>query len=183
MTTQGPGGGTPPGWYPDPHGSGHRYWDGSQWTEQHAPAQQPPHPQQPQPQQQQQPQYAPPQKKGGSTVLKVMLGVVLGGLLLIGGCVALIGGAANEAEKELDKEQNENAITNKQARSVKLGTTRAEVEQEFGPPKSDQESTNEGLGDDTCIYYNVKGGEILDQWQFCFEGSGQSGKLRSKNRL
>jgi hypothetical protein len=58
-----------------------------------------------------------------------------------------------------------------------------EVEDEFGPPKSDQESTNEGLGDDTCIYYNIKGGEFLDSWQFCFEGSGKDGKLRSKNRL
>jgi len=31
--------------------------------------------------------------------------------------------------------------------------------------------------------YNVKGGEILDQWQFCFGGAGKSGKLTTKNRL
>lgn len=117
------------------------------------------------------------------TVFKVVLGVLIGGLLLIGGCVALIGGAANEVDKELDKEQNENAITNDQARSVKLGTTRAEVEQKFGKPESTQESENEGLGADTCIYYNVKGGEVLDQWQFCFGGNGNQGKLRNKNRL
>ena len=31
--------GTPPaGWYPDPGGRGHRWWDGSRWTEEHAPA-------------------------------------------------------------------------------------------------------------------------------------------------
>ncbi len=31
---------TPPGWYPDPSGgSGQRYWDGTQWTDQHQPAQ------------------------------------------------------------------------------------------------------------------------------------------------
>ncbi|MGW0970092.1 phospholipid scramblase-related protein [Streptomyces sp. NPDC002516] len=49
---------TPPGWYPDPNGKPQtqRYWDGSQWTAQEAPAgQQVPHqgppPQQPFPQQ------------------------------------------------------------------------------------------------------------------------------------
>jgi len=107
--------------------------------------------------------------------LLVIVGVV--------GCAALVGGTANEIDKGIQKEQNSNAITNKQARSVKLGTTRGAVESKFGPPKSDQESTNEGLGDDTCIYYNVKGGEILDQWQFCFGGAGKSGKLTTKNRL
>jgi len=113
----------------------------------------------------------------------VLLGALLAGLILIIGCVALIGGAANEVSNEIDEEQNRNAITNEQARSVKLGTTRADVEEQFGPPESDQESSTEGLGDDSCIYYNIKGGEVLDSWQFCFEGSGTSGKLRSKNRL
>jgi hypothetical protein len=33
---------TPPGWYPDPSGSGgQRYWDGTQWTQQVAPGPQP----------------------------------------------------------------------------------------------------------------------------------------------
>lgn len=27
-----PAGGPPPGWYPDPSGPGHRYWDGARWT-------------------------------------------------------------------------------------------------------------------------------------------------------
>jgi hypothetical protein len=101
----------------------------------------------------------------------------------IGGCALLIGGAANEASKEIDRETKKNAISNEEARSVELGTTRREVEQRFGPPKNTQESTNEGLGEDTCIYYNIKGGGVLDSWQFCFEGAGKSGKLRSKNRL
>ena len=28
---------TPAGWYPDPHGEGRRYWDGTKWTEHTAP--------------------------------------------------------------------------------------------------------------------------------------------------
>jgi hypothetical protein len=108
---------------------------------------------------------------------------LIGGLILVIGCAALIGGAADEALEGIDKEQNRNAITNGQARSVKLGTTRAEVESKFGKPKSDQESENAGVGSDTCIYYNLKGGELLDQWQFCFGGKGKQGKLTGKNRL
>ena len=27
----------PPGWYPDPSGTGHRYWDGNGWTDQYTP--------------------------------------------------------------------------------------------------------------------------------------------------
>jgi len=117
------------------------------------------------------------------TVLKVTLGILLAGAVLIGGCVALLGAGANEAVKEIDKSQNENAITNAQARGVKLGATRRTVESDFGKPKSDQESSNEGLGDDSCIYYNVKNSDEFSQWQFCFEGKGKGGKLRSKNRL
>ncbi len=117
------------------------------------------------------------------TFLKVTLGVIVGGLVLIIGCAALIGGAANEVSKGITTEQNRNAITNAQARSVELGTTRRTVQERFGPPKSDQESSNAGLGADTCTYYNVRGGQLLDSWQFCFEGAGLDGTLRSKNRL
>lgn len=119
--------------------------------------------------------------------VKVPLGLLAAGavLLVVGfvGCAALVGGTANEINKGLEEEQNSNAITNEQARAVKLGTTRGAVESKFGPPTSEQESTNEGLGDDTCIYYNLKSGQLLDQWQFCFGGAGKSGKLTTKNRL
>ncbi len=55
------------------------------------------------------------QKKSSHTFLKVLLGALLAGLILIIGCVALIGGAANEVSNEIDEEQNRNAITNEQA--------------------------------------------------------------------
>lgn len=35
METRGPQ--PPAGWYQDPQGAGHRYWDGTQWTEHRAP--------------------------------------------------------------------------------------------------------------------------------------------------
>lgn len=117
------------------------------------------------------------------TIFKVLIGVFLAGVLLIGGCTALLGAGASEVSKEIEADQKRNAITNTQARNTKLGASRRAVERRLGPPKSDQESSNDGLGDDSCIYYNLKGGEALDSWQFCFAGAGKSGKLRSKNRL
>jgi len=114
--------------------------------------------------------------------LKIVLAVFVGGLLLIGGCAALIGGAANEVDKELKKQQSEHSITNAQARSISLGTPRREVESRFGRPGDVQEGENAGLGSDSCIYYNVRNGDILDSWQFCFDGAGRNGTLSSKNR-
>ena len=32
MTSRSGSAGAPPGWYPDPHGAGQRYWNGSEWT-------------------------------------------------------------------------------------------------------------------------------------------------------
>lgn len=47
MGDQGPTGGPPPGWYPDPQQAGRRrWWDGRQWTE-HTSASTPPTPQGP----------------------------------------------------------------------------------------------------------------------------------------
>ncbi len=60
----------PPGWYSDPEGSGQRWWDGTQWSEH---------------------RQAPPQPTSGSGVRwKVLLGVLAAGILLLGGCAALI---------------------------------------------------------------------------------------------
>lgn len=110
------------------------------------------------------------------TTFKVVLGVLIGGLLLIGGCVALIAGGANEAAKEIDKEQAKNAITNNQARGIERGTTRGEVESKFGKP-----ADGGGAGSDTCIFYNAKDAGVLRQWQFCFRGKSREGKLFLKD--
>ncbi|WP_216823032.1 DUF2510 domain-containing protein [Aeromicrobium sp. A1-2] len=84
------GSGTPAGFYPDSTGS-MRWWDGAAWTEQT---------QQPAPGQVA--MAAPPKKK--HTVRNVLLGLVAVFVLFVGGCMALIGSAANEVSKSIDKE-------------------------------------------------------------------------------
>lgn len=83
-----PGGSTTPGFYPDSSGV-MRWWDGSAWTE---------HTQRAAPV-----QMAPAKKK--HTVRNVLLGVIAIGVLFIGGCLALVGGAANEVSKSIEKEE------------------------------------------------------------------------------
>lgn len=114
------------------------------------------------------------------TVLKVMLGILLAGVVLIVGCAALIGGAANEVQEESDK----TAITTEQYRSAKVGTARRDqIQADFGEPQTSDEIQAEGVEgipesdfEQSCIYYNRKG-EIASLFQFCFDGDG---KLRSK---
>ncbi|QGG41831.1 DUF2510 domain-containing protein [Aeromicrobium yanjiei] len=87
MNTQPPSGSTPPGFYPDSSGA-MRWWDGSSWTE---------HTQQATPE-----QVAPPKKR--HTFRNVMLGIIAACVLFIAGCTALLGSAANEAGKSIEKE-------------------------------------------------------------------------------
>ncbi len=117
------------------------------------------------------------------TVFKVFAGVMLAACVLIVGCVALIGGAANEVSKEIEKEQNRNAITKKQFAQIELGMTEKQVRKIAGPPRSRQDMESEGILDDenyksSCIYYNVKDGEFMDSYQLCFD----DGRLTSKNK-
>lgn len=88
MTEKTPGSNTPAGFYPDSTGA-MRWWDGSSWTE-HT--------------QQAAPVQVAERAKKGHTVRNVLLGIIAVGVLFIGGCLALVGGAANEVGKSLDKE-------------------------------------------------------------------------------
>jgi len=109
------------------------------------------------------------------TVLKITLGIIVSFTVLIGGCVALIGGAVNEVQKDSDK----TAITLEQYRSVDVGQdTREVVMARFGEPSSSNEVEVEGLTatepyGSECVYYNRKG-QILSIYQFCFDtGTGK----------
>lgn len=115
-----------------------------------------------------------------STVLKIVLGILIAALLLIGGCVALIGVGLEGVDEEFDKQQAESAISNGAARSIENGTSKSDVIEELGRPRSTDESDVEGLGKSECIYYGVEGGDALTQWQFCFDGKD---RLESKMRL
>lgn len=117
------------------------------------------------------------------TVLKVLVGLSVLGLVLIVGCAALIGGAANEVAKQLDTEQQAHAITRQQFRSLDLGMTERQVIAAVGKrPEDRQEFQSEGFMTDepqnsSCIYYNRAGGSFGDVFQLCFDG----GRLNSKN--
>lgn len=115
------------------------------------------------------------------TVLKVAIGVILGIVLLVVGCTALLGAGLNEA----DKEQKKKGITAKEFRSVKRGATEKQVRRKLGKPEDAQEFEQEipeldtGPQKSSCIYYPEKGKGIGEgkSFQLCFDNR----KLTSRN--
>lgn len=105
------------------------------------------------------------------TFMKVILGLSVLGLLALGGCALLIGGAAEEVQKESDK----HAITPAQYKSVKIGDTKKQTIKKLGEPMSEDSTEAEvpkeledfGGGKVECIQYNRKG-ELASLYQFCF---------------
>lgn len=140
--------------------SGKWTWDGTQWTGGEGT---PPEP-----------------KRGGSSVLKVMLGVILGGIVLIGGCGALLAIGLDEAQDESDR----TSITRSQYSSAKTGQwTQSQLEARFGEPASSDEIKAEGVEgipesdfSQNCLYYSRRG-ELASLYQFCF---GEDGVLTTK---
>ena len=109
------------------------------------------------------------------TILKVMLGILLACVVLIGGCAALLGAGIDEAQEESDK----TAITVQEYGSVKTGaTTRDEIVERFGEPQSSDSVEAEGIKgipesdfSQNCLYYSRKG-ELASLFQFCVDGDG-----------
>jgi hypothetical protein len=122
--------------------------------------------------------------KKKSPVLKILLGIVLLMVLVVGGCTALFAAGVNEAVSELNEQQAASAISQETFDGIQIGATRADVDAAVAPavPQNAQEFTQEGVLDEaqinsSCIYFNRQGGEFGDVFQFCFEGD----RLTSKN--
>jgi hypothetical protein len=156
-----------PGWYPDPYGTPgrQRWWDGNRWTEhvQAAPG-----------------AAGPPARSGSSNALVIVLvSLAVLAVLGIGGCVAcaaLVGEGAEdlgrELERELQRDFDRHAISQAEFDSVERGTRQETVRRRLGPTA---ETTT--FGNETCLHYNRKGGELGDQFQLCFV----DGRLVSKS--
>lgn len=166
------------GWSADPTGRYElRYHDGARWTDHVSNAGQqgtdpfagggaPP----------------PPKPKKNRTWLKVLVGMCVLGLVFVGGCVALIGTAANQVSKSLDAEQKAHAITPAQFKALTIGMTEREVATSLGKkPEDRQEFESEGIltkepQNSSCIYYNRSGGSFGDSYQLCFDDRRLSAK-------
>ncbi|MGY1641804.1 hypothetical protein ACI782_11815 [Geodermatophilus sp. SYSU D00703] len=122
--------------------------------------------------------------KKKSAALKILLGIAVLMIAIIGGCMALVGGAVNEAVETLNEEQAKSAISQETFDGIQIGATRADVDAAVAPavPQDAQEFTQEGVLDQeqintSCIYFNRDGGTFGDVFQFCFDGD----RLTSKN--
>lgn len=183
--------GAKPGYYPDPLGSDRaRWWDGQTWTYTIGPrvaagaARGKPVP--------------PPTKVcrrcgaqaetfentcpscgrsygyGPGAVIAVIAAACLAGLLLLGGCAALVGFGLDRLGDELDT----TAISRREFNSIQLGSTQASVERRLGEPFDTRRLEEEPQGRVTCLTYN-RGDEglfELDTYELCFA----DGRLYSK---
>lgn len=106
------------------------------------------------------------------TILKIVIALIIFTVLCVGGCAALVGSAADQVQKDSD----EHSITVDQFKSVKVGSSKADVIKSLGEPSDKQHMKTKGMSSD-CIYYNIKG-DVLSSYQFCFT----NGSLDTKSK-
>jgi hypothetical protein len=178
------------GYYPDPLGSGKaRWWDGANWTHMLGPLVEAGSPRSR--------KVPPPTKvcshcgaqsetfesncpncgrsyglsRGG--LIAIIAAACVAGVLLLGGCAALIVAGVNEVEEEQDAYE----ITREQFDSIQSGATRSSVEASLGEPYETDRFEESGL-QVTCLYYPEKGEDVFSEMiEFCFVG----GRLDSKH--
>lgn len=115
------------------------------------------------------------------TVMKTMLGVILGAIVLIGGCAAVLGAGVESANDE----QKKQGITASQFQDIRQGTDEATVRSTLGEPEDAQQFEDAGVqgltgpSSSSCIYYPEKGMGIGEgkSFQLCFDNA----RLTSKN--
>lgn len=115
------------------------------------------------------------------TVLKIGLGIALGGIILVVGCSALFAAGIDEAENEA----TEGGISLREFRAVEQGARQRAVERRLGQPDDAQEFEQEipeldtGPQRSSCIYYPERDKPLFEgaSFQLCFD----NGKLTSKN--
>lgn len=119
------------------------------------------------------------------TIFKIAAGLLLAMIVLIGGCTALVAGAANHADKQMQKDHDKHAITKGQLASVHMGDSKQHVIARLGQPSDSQHDETAGIDGGTstgdCIYYDAKGSWSnfkAPTYQLCFT----DGHLDSKNQ-
>jgi hypothetical protein len=115
-----------PGWYPDPKSGGQRYFDGTDWTDETAPAPPSPYSSGPPPRYNgpPPPQYPPTKKPDGSA--KLILGV--GGVLLL---IVMIGSIFSGSDDDKKKSDSSASSSTRSAAATATATTST------GPTKPD----------------------------------------------
>jgi len=112
-------------------------------------------------------------------------GCVVAIAVLVIGCAGVIIVAVNDAKHELTAQERRHAISQAQFDAIPLGISEAEVRSRLGKePQNTQEFLQKDALDAdavkrSCIYYNRKGGQFGDTFQFCFRQS----QLISKGTL
>jgi len=89
----------------------------------------------------------------------------------VGGCFAVAALVAVD-ESNRQKEQQRNAISDLDARALRLGTAKSVVLARNGTPAKVFDRSRLQAGPD-CVFYNLKGDVIGRQWQLCFDAGGQ----------
>jgi len=105
------------------------------------------------------------------TILKIMLGVVLGSIVLIGGCAVVVGASVDKAAKDTEKASASAA----QVDRIKHGMRPAQVHRIMAPAKAQLESSSdtEGLSTSRVETFDVKdGGKLFGKSVTVFYSNG-----------